>query len=84
MGNIKTAISLKKSLFEQVNRVAEELEIPRSRVFAMAVQEFIKHHQNQKLLEAINGAYEDLPDLEEIGLRDKARNKYRKMVEGEW
>ena len=81
---IKTAISLEESLFERVESLAEDLNISRSRLFALAAQEFIERHENQRLLEAINAAYDDLPDPEEQALRDKMRIRHRRLVEGQW
>ncbi|MCK4356413.1 CopG family transcriptional regulator [Candidatus Bipolaricaulota bacterium] len=84
MANVKTAISLQQSLFEQVDALAQEMQISRSRLFALAVEAFIQHHQNQKLLEAINDAYADLPDAGERSLRHKMRQQHRQLVEGQW
>ncbi len=84
MANVKTAISLQKSLFEQIEALAQELQISRSRLFALAAEAFIERYQNQKLLEAINDAYDDLPDAEEQSLRHKMRQQHRQLVEGQW
>jgi len=84
MPNIKTAISLQESLFDQIEELAEELQISRSRLFALAAEAFVKQHQNQKLLEAIDDAYDDLPDERERSLRHKMRQQHRQLVEGQW
>ena len=84
MANVKTAISLQQSLFEQVDALAQEMQISRSRLFALAVEAFIQHHQNQKLLKAINDAYADLPDAEEQSLRHRMRQQHRQLVKGQW
>ena len=84
MANVKTAISLQQSLFEQIEVLAQELQISRSRLFALAAEAFIQRHQNQKLLEAINDAYDDLPDAEEQSLHQKMRQQHRHLVEGQW
>jgi len=84
MASIKTAISIQKPLFEQVDALAHELQISRSRLFVLAVEDFIQRYQNQKLLEAINAAYDDLPDPEEQILRHKMRQQHRQLVEGQW
>lgn len=85
MANVKTAISLQQPLFEQVDALAQELQIPRSRLFVLAVEAFIQRHQNRQLLEAINEAYGDLPDTtEEQALRDRMRQQHGQMVEGQW
>ncbi|NJN98974.1 MAG: hypothetical protein HC875_35210 [Anaerolineales bacterium] len=82
--NIKTAISLQKSLFEQVEVLAHELKISRSRLFVLALEEFVHRHQNQQLLEQINLAYDDLPDSVEQEHLAKMRFQHRQIVEGEW
>lgn len=84
MANVKTAISLQRSLFEQIDDLARELQISRSRLFVLAVEDFIRHHENRQLLETINAAYDDLPDAEELALRHKMRQQHRQLVAGQW
>lgn len=84
MGTIKTAISLEKSLFEQIETLAREMKVPRSRVFALALEDFIRRRQNQRLLDEINAAYDDIPDKSEEVLRRAMRRQHRRMVEGQW
>lgn len=84
MANIKTAISLQKSLFEQVDNMAREMKISRSRLFVMALEEYIRRHQNQDLLEKINQVYRDVPDkAEKVRVRGMKKQQ-RKVVQGEW
>jgi metal-responsive CopG/Arc/MetJ family transcriptional regulator len=84
MANIKTAISLQKPLFERVEDLARELQISRSRLFVLAVEDFIRRHENRQLLDEINAAYADLPDPEEQTLLHKMRRQHRQLVEGQW
>jgi len=84
MANIKTAISIDKPLFEQVDDLAHELKTSRSRIFVLAATEFIQRHKNLKLLEAINAAYDDFPDVKESSLRPAMRSRHLKMVKDQW
>ncbi len=84
MANIKTAISIEKPLFEQVDDLAHELKTSRSRIFALAAQEFLQRHKNQKLLEAINDAYDDIPDEIDESLKPMRRSRHLKMVKDQW
>ena len=84
MATIKTAISIDKPLFEQLDDLANELNTSRSRIFALAAEEFIQRHKNLKLLEAINTAYDDFPDEKETSLNTLIRSKHLKMVKGQW
>ena len=84
MANIKTAISMQKSLFEQAEALARAMNISRSRLFALAVEDFIRRSQSQQLLEQINAAYEDAPTPDEQALLRRMRRQHRQMVESEW
>jgi predicted transcriptional regulator len=84
VANVKTAISLPQSLIDQVNALAQEWQVSRSRLFVLAVEAFIQRHQNRKLLDAINEAYDDLPDPGERSLHNRMRQQHRQMVEGQW
>jgi len=85
MANVKTDISLRKSLLEQAEAVAREMKVSRSRLFMMAIEDFIQRHQNKKLLEKVNAAYQDDEPGEEEKLRHNLMlQQYRKLIEGEW
>ena len=83
MPSIKTAISIEKPIFDQVNDLAKNLNISRSRLFVIAAQEFIQRHTNLELLKAINDAYGDLPD-DDTNIVDKMRPRHMKMVKDQW
>ena len=84
MATIKTAISIPKSLFEQVNDLAEELQVPRSQVFVLAVEEFVQRYQNRKMFEALNEVYADAADRDDEALRKGMRQQQRQLLEGQW
>ncbi|MEW6664601.1 MAG: hypothetical protein AB1512_05200 [Thermodesulfobacteriota bacterium] len=84
MENIKTAISLRKNLFEQAEDLARRMNISRSRIFVLAMEEYLRRHENRDLLERINEAYADDPDPAEKTLRSKSRRSHRRVVEGQW
>ena len=85
MSNVKTAISLQKDLFERAEALAGELRISRSQLFALALADYLRHHENQKLLREINAAYEvDSPDDSERRVGRAMRRQQRRIVEGEW
>ena len=82
MPNIKTAISIEKPIFEKMDVLAKNLKISRSRVFALAAQEFIKRHNNMELLKSLNDAYDDLPESEPIVA--EMRSSHYRMVKDQW
>lgn len=81
---IKTAISMNKDLFEQVNKLADKLKVSRSHLFAMAVEEFIERHENRLLLQQINQAYESLSLADDEQISRGIKRYHRNLREGEW
>jgi metal-responsive CopG/Arc/MetJ family transcriptional regulator len=84
MANIKTAISLQKSLFEQVETLAREMKVSRSRLFVLALEDYLRRYQNLQLFKKINQAYHDAPDATEQERLRKIRSQHRNVVEGTW
>jgi predicted transcriptional regulator len=76
--SVKTAISLQKDLFNKVNELAEGLHVSRSRLFVMAVEDFIQKQENLDLLGQINKAFAHQPDSEELKLHEEMRRKQLK------
>lgn len=84
MVNVETVISLQRPLFDQVEALACEMQISRNRLFVLAMEQFIARYQNQRLLEEINAAYEDMPDPAEQDIQRRMRRQHRRLVEGQW
>ena len=83
MASVKTAISIEKPLFEELESLAEEMDVSRSHLISLAAKEFIDRHKSRKLLEAINAAYDDVPDPEEEKRRALMRAKQPRRAEGQ-
>ena len=81
MANVKTAISIPQPLFEQVEALTREMPISRSRLFVLAVEDFMHHYENERLLERLNAAYTDAPEPDERALLRRMRRQHRQMVE---
>jgi metal-responsive CopG/Arc/MetJ family transcriptional regulator len=84
MPNVKTAISIEKPIFDQIDAIARRRKLSRSRVFALAAEEFIQRHRNQELLEAINAAHSEDPDEDEKLLAEGMRKKHAQIVQDRW
>lgn len=84
MPTVKTAISLQEPLFASANKLAAEMSISRSRLFVLALEEFIQRRQNELLLAQLNAAYDDAPDESEQRVLRGMRRTQRQIVGGEW
>ena len=83
MPGVKTAISLDEELLVKVNRLADNLHVSRSKVFTLAVQDYLKKQENQYLLAQLNEAYEDFPSEEERGILKSMRVKQNRNIDQE-
>lgn len=85
MENVKTAISIEKSLFTQANALARKMKVSRNRLFVIALEDYIRQQENRRLLEEVNAVYAaDEPSIEEKELRRRSRKSHRRLVEGQW
>lgn len=84
MATIKTAISLDEPLLVRIDEAARALAVPRSRLLALAAEEFLERHDNARLLSQLNLAYSDEPTPDELRLRQAYRDKRRGRADGEW
>ena len=80
---VKTAISRNESLFAKVETLARELDISRSRLFAIALQEFIERHETARMLAALNEAYDGFPDEEERAIQREMYAYHREFMRDE-
>jgi hypothetical protein len=65
MAHVKTAISLDESLFREAEDWAGKLGVTRSQLFARAVEEYVRRHENEELLRRLNEAHSDGPEEED-------------------
>lgn len=83
MANVKTAISIRKSLFEKADALARRLKVSRSQLFSLAVEQFIREHENRELLEQIDRVFAEKPDTSEINALERLRTLYWELLEPE-
>ena len=85
MPNMKIAISIEKPLFEQAEKLAEQMRVSRSRLYALALEMFIQKRESQQILEQLNRVYgENPPTDEEKQLLEAMQHRQRYLAEGEW
>ena len=57
---MKTAISLPDRLYEEAEKTAQIMGLPRSQLFAKALEEFIEHHKRENITEKLNSIYNQI------------------------
>ncbi|MBM9501057.1 ChpI protein [Leptospira sp. 201903071] len=79
---MKTAISIPDELFKTAEKTAKKLGIPRSQLFAKALEEFIQSHSKESITEKLNKVYNSkfkepkniITDLSVESLRKSLKN----------
>lgn len=84
MASVKTAISLDQSLFEEAEALAKAMRVSRSRLFVLALEEFISRHESRRLQAKLNEVYEGEPDPAESARLRAMLRRQREVVGGEW
>jgi len=54
---MKTAISLPDKLYFKAEKTAQSMGISRRQLYAKALEEYIQHHQNYKIIEKLNSIH---------------------------
>ena len=83
MATIKTAISMPERLFHELEATAEEMQLSRSKVIALAVNEFLRERENRRILEQLNRVYGEEPDEEGRNLAQAMKTRLRRLMERE-
>jgi metal-responsive CopG/Arc/MetJ family transcriptional regulator len=81
MANVKTAVSLQAPLFQKVEEMAAEMKITRSRLFTLAIEQFIRTYEKERMREALNRVYANGIDPEDRLLLEGMRRRQRKLLE---
>jgi len=76
---MKVAISLPDPIFEAAERISEQLGLPRSQLYARALEAFVRSHRSVGLEEALEAVYGSetseldpmLEDLQAEALREE-------------
>jgi predicted transcriptional regulator len=76
-------ISIPDSLYEQVSHLAQKMQISPSDLFSLALEDYVRRHHSQNLLQSINDAYADGLDENEQAILEGMRRHQRQLVENE-
>lgn len=78
---MKIAISIPDELFESADALAEQMGVPRSRLYATAVAEYLAKHRDRNITSRLNEVYADEPS----GMVEAMRSAQARSVSStEW
>jgi metal-responsive CopG/Arc/MetJ family transcriptional regulator len=79
---MKTAISIPDELFKNVEKIARKLKIPKSQLFARAMEEYISKLNKDQITERLNKIYQR-SDSDEILATDISISTLRKSLKND-
>ncbi|EMM74068.1 hypothetical protein [Leptospira weilii] len=80
---MKTAISIPDELFKTAEKTAKKLGIPRSQLFAKALEEFIQSHSKESVTEKLNKVYNSKSSETKNNITDLSVESLRKSLKND-
>ena len=83
MATVKMVISIERPLCDAADAIALELNVSRSQVFVIAMQEYPRRREHQRLLDQINAVYDDGLDHEQLEIFKRMEPHQRRIMESD-
>jgi metal-responsive CopG/Arc/MetJ family transcriptional regulator len=81
---VKTAISIDDGLLHEADEAARSLGLSRSRLFAMAVGDFLQRRRRERMLVQLNEVYAGSAEASEKRLVKGIKGQVRATVKDRW
>lgn len=78
---MKTAVSIPDEVFKEVERLAKRLKVSRSRLFSMALSEFLARYKSEQVTAQLNRALAEIDEPQDPFVTEAAR---RTLKRNEW
>jgi len=82
--NMKAAISIDDGLLKEADETARLLGLSRSRLFALAVDDFLRKQRQEQMLARLNEVYANESEPSEKRLLNKIKARVRATVQDRW
>ena len=81
---MKTAISIDDGLLQEADQAARSMGLSRSRLFALAVGDFLERQRRKQMLLRLNKVYAQGMEPAEAPLLKGIKSKVRRAVKERW
>ncbi|MGA2592009.1 MAG: hypothetical protein ABSH32_19020 [Bryobacteraceae bacterium] len=81
---MKTAISLEDGLLVRADRTARQMGISRSRLFSLALENYLRKRRNKEILDKLNKVYAEDPGPEERRTVAGMKRRFRSTIRTNW
>ena len=76
---MKTAISLDGELLHEADQAARAMGLSRSRLFSLALEDYLRHRRQERMIEQLNRAYADHPNPADTRTAKRMKAKFRSI-----
>ena len=81
---MKTAISIDGRLLEEADQVARKMGLSRSRLFSLALQDYLRQRRQEEITEQLNRVYAGGPDASERRTTARMKARFRSTIKDRW
>jgi metal-responsive CopG/Arc/MetJ family transcriptional regulator len=81
---MKTAISLDDEILKSADDAAKQMGVSRSRIFSMAMQEFLRRRRHLSVVEQLNEVYRDAQPATDSRVLAGVKRKVRNTLKDRW
>ena len=81
---MKTAISVNDQLMTAADRTAREIGVSRSRLFSIALEDYLRKREQESIVEQLNQVYGNKPDASEKRTSARLKTKFRRTIKERW
>ena len=81
---MKTAISIEESLLLEADRLAGQMGLSRSRLFSLALRQYLRDRRVEELTDQLNQVYTKEQDSPERRVAKKMKAKFRATIKESW
>lgn len=80
---MKTAVSIPDELFQTAEKIAKRLGIPRSQLFARALEEFVQVHNKDNVTDKLNEIYSSEENNKEFIIKSHSVEVLRRSLKND-
>jgi metal-responsive CopG/Arc/MetJ family transcriptional regulator len=78
---MKVAVSIPDPIFQQAERVSRRMRVPRSQLYARALEAYVREHSGEEITQRLNEVYANVssslePAVEAVSLEVLRREKW--------
>jgi len=81
---MRTAISVDDQLLDKADSTAKQLGVSRSRLFSMAIQDFLRQQRQSEMLARLNEVYRDAGASPESRTAGRIKRKLHSTIKEQW